>query len=168
MAGDFTGGGGDGKRKAVDIDMNLVPFIDMMSVLVSFLLITAVWTNLAQINIKPGGVGHDAEQQPPPEPVVNLSVLVAQDGLWVGLTNGQPRHIDKQGDGSYDWGSLGEALQFYKHESGFFNDRDDIEVAAEDHVDYQSVIAAMDMAVQREFRGIRYVDPASLSVRFKQ
>jgi biopolymer transport protein ExbD len=160
-------GGGAGGRKSVDVDINLVPFIDMMTVLVAFLLLTAVWSHLAQLNVKPGGTGKDPSDKKPPEDIINLSVLVAQDGIWIGLSNGQPRHIAKQGD-NYDWAALGEALQYYKVESGLFKDRDDIEVAAEDRVDYQSVINAMDTAVQKEFLGLRYVDPSSLSVRFKQ
>lgn len=168
MAGDFTGGAGKGGRKPVDIDMNLVPFIDMMSVLVAFLLLTAVWTNLAQINIKPGGLGHDTETLPPPQPPINLSILVAEDGDWIGITTGQPRKIDKLPDGSYDYDALGEALKYYKNESGIFNERDDVEIAAEDKVDYQAVISTMDTAVANQFKGIRYVDPSSLSVRFKQ
>jgi len=168
MAGDFTGGAGRGGRKPVDIDMNLIPFIDMMSVLVAFLLLTAVWTNLAQINIKPGGLGHDTEQLPPPQPPINLSILVAEDGDWIGITTGQPRKIDKLADGSYDYDALAEALKYYKNESGIFNERDDVEIAAEDKVDYQAVISTMDTAVANQFKGIRYVDPSSLSVRFKQ
>ena len=168
MAGDFTGGAGRGGRKPVDIDMNLIPFIDMMSVLVAFLLLTAVWTEFAQINIKPGGVGRDAEQIPPQPPPINLSVLAAQDGMWVGITTGQPRKIDKLADGSYDYDALAEALKYYKNESGIFNDRDDVEIAAEDKVDYQAVISTMDTAVASQFKGIRYVYPSSLSVRFKQ
>jgi biopolymer transport protein TolR len=165
MAGISVGEGGSGGRKPLDIDMNLVPFIDMMSVLVAFLLLTAVWTNLAQINIKPGGVGSDTDQTV--NPPINLSVLVAQDGLWVGITTGQPRKIDMVGE-EYNFEALGEALTYYKKESGIFNERDDLEIAAEDKVTYQSVITAMDTAVAKEFKGIRYVDPASLSVRFKQ
>ncbi len=160
--------GGGGGRKAVDVDLNLVPFIDVMSVLVAFLLLTAVWTNLAQINIKSGGVGHDVENTPPAEPPINLSVLLAQDGVWVGITTGQPRKIDKNGDGTYNFDALGDVLQDYKKNTDIFKDRDDIEVAAEDKVDYQSVISAMDTAVAKDFKGIRYVDPSSLSVRFKQ
>jgi biopolymer transport protein TolR len=168
MAGDYTGGGGAKGRRPVDIDMNLIPFIDMMSVLVAFLLLTAVWTNLAQINIKPGGMGHDTETLPPSTPPINLSILVAEDGQWVGITTGQPRKIDKLPDGAYDYDALAEALQYYKKESGIFAERDDIEIAAEDKVDYQAVITTMDTAVAKDFKGIRYVDPASLSVRFKQ
>ena len=154
-------------RRAVDVDMNLVPFIDMMSVLVAFLLLTAAWTNLAQINIKPGGVGTDTEQKPPEPPPINLSVLVALDGVWIGTTTGQPRKIDKIGE-EWDFNALTEALSYYKKESGIFTDRDDIELAGEDTIQYQTMITAMDTAVAQGFTGLRFVDPASLSVRFKQ
>ena len=154
-------------RRSVDVDINLVPFIDMMSVLVAFLLLTAVWTNLSQINIKPGGVGTDTEQKPPEPPPINLSVLVAQDGVWIGTTTGQPRKIDKVGE-EWDFNALTEALSYYKKESGIFTDRDDIELAGEDTIQYQTMITAMDTAVAQGFTGLRFVDPASLSVRFKQ
>jgi len=160
-----TGGGGGGKK--VDIDINLVPFIDVMSVLVAFLLLTAVWTNLAQINIKPGGVGKDPETVQEQPPQVNLSVLVASDAIWVGITTGTPMQIPKAGD-SYDYDALYNELVRYKKESGLFNDRDDIEVAAEDLVDYQTLVTVMDRAVEAKFTGVRYVDPPALSVRFKQ
>ena len=42
-------GTGDGK-KSVNVDLNIVPFIDLMSCLTAFLLVTAVWVNIAQIN----------------------------------------------------------------------------------------------------------------------
>src|SRR5262245_65990969 len=99
-----TGGGGGG-RKAVDVDINLVPFIDMMSCLVAFLLITAVWTNLAQLNVKPKGVGRDAEQQMPTEPPSNLSILVATDSIWVGGTVGNRQQIKKNRE-NHDFDSL--------------------------------------------------------------
>jgi biopolymer transport protein ExbD len=158
---------GGKKGHGVDIDINLVPFIDMMSVLVAFLLLTAVWTNLAQLSIKAGGVGRDSEQTPPETPPINLSVLVASDGLWVGVTTGQPQKIDKIGE-DYDYESLKTELVRYKKESGIFNERDDIEVAAEDAIEYQYLVNVMDTAIAAEFLGVRYVDPQSLSVRFKQ
>jgi biopolymer transport protein ExbD len=169
MAGAIdTGEGAHGERgrRAVDADVNLIPFIDTMTVLTAFLLMTAVWTNYAQLSIKPGGLGRDAETVPT-EPPINLSVLLANDGIWVGLSNGQPTKIDKVND-VYNFEALNTVLTDYKKTSGLFTDRDDIEIAAEDAVDYQSVINAMDTAVATEFKGIKYVDPQSLSVRFKQ
>ena len=40
-----SGGGG----KSVDVDINLVPFIDLMSVTISFLIMTAVWTQVGRL-----------------------------------------------------------------------------------------------------------------------
>ena len=44
---------GTGDKKSVNVDLNIVPFIDLMSCLTAFLLVTAVWVNIAQINIAP-------------------------------------------------------------------------------------------------------------------
>ena len=159
--------GGSGTGKSVDVDINLVPFIDLMSCLVAFLLVTAVWTNVAQMPVTPKGVGRDAEQTLPTEPPVNISVLVAQDSLWVGLTTGDRRQIKKNGE-DQDWPALEETLNEYKNNSGIFKDRKDIELAAEDGVKYQDVISAMDSAIAKGFPDIGFVDPNSLSVRFKQ
>ena len=48
-------GAGDGD--SVNVELNVVPFIDLMSCLTAFLLVTAVWSQYAQINIKPKGLG---------------------------------------------------------------------------------------------------------------
>lgn len=167
--GDFgASAGSSGGRKSVDVDMNLVPFIDMMSVLVAFLLLTATWVQLSQINIKPGGVGRDTENLPKGDPPIMLSVLITQDSLWIGTTTENPRQIkNTEGTGAYNFDALSEALQYYKKESGIFTDRDEIQIAAEDKVEYQTVISTMDIAVAKGFKGIQYLDPASLSVRFR-
>ena len=158
-----SGGGG----KSVDVDINLVPFIDLMSCLVAFLLVTAVWTNVAQMKVTPKGVGRDAEQQLPSEPPVNISVLVSSDSIWIGLTTGDRRQIKNEGD-NYNFVALEDVLNEYKNNSGIFTDRKDIEIAAEDGVMYQAVISAMDSAIAKGFPDIGFVDPNSLSVRFKQ
>jgi biopolymer transport protein ExbD len=159
-----TGGGGG--RKSVDAHIELVPFIDMMSCMVAFLLITAVWTDLAQLNVRPKGVGRDAEQQMPTEPPINISVLVATDSHWIGLTTGDRRQIKKLGE-EYDWPGLEAALTEYKA-SGIFSNRKDIEIAGEDKVTYQALVSTMDSAIAKGFDDVGYVDPQSLSVKFKQ
>lgn len=51
-----------GGRRAVDVEINLIPMIDLLMVLISFLLITAVWTHMARINA-------DAQVPGPPREV---------------------------------------------------------------------------------------------------
>ncbi|MBK7890416.1 MAG: biopolymer transporter ExbD [Bdellovibrionales bacterium] len=40
-----------GSGRSTNVDVNLVPFIDLMSVLITFLLITAVWTQVSMIQL---------------------------------------------------------------------------------------------------------------------
>jgi biopolymer transport protein ExbD len=162
-----TGGGG---KKGVDVDINLVPFIDMMSCLVAFLLITAVWTNLAQIAGKPKGLANQS-QTPPADPnKPYVSVLVATDSVWVGISTGDRTQIKKLAQ-DYDWESVRTKLAELKGLIGndsAGNPREDIEVAAEDGVTYQQIIAAMDNAMDKGFKDVGFTDPASLTVKFKQ
>lgn len=50
MAGVDIGGGGKGGRKKLDMEINMVPMIDLLMVTISFLLITAVWVHSARID----------------------------------------------------------------------------------------------------------------------
>jgi len=60
MAGIDVGGGHGGKR-ALNMDIPLIPFIDFLLCLVAFLLVTAVWSQMARINA-------DAKVPGPPRP----------------------------------------------------------------------------------------------------
>lgn len=60
MASIDTGGGHGGKR-TMNFELPLIPFIDFLLCLVSFLLITAVWSQMARINA-------DARVPGPPRP----------------------------------------------------------------------------------------------------
>jgi biopolymer transport protein ExbD len=53
--------GGHGGKRAVNQELPLIPFIDFLLCLVSFLLITAVWTQMSRINA-------DARVPGPPDP----------------------------------------------------------------------------------------------------
>lgn len=41
-----------GGRKSLDAEINLVPFIDLLSVCICFLLMTAVWTTINTVQVK--------------------------------------------------------------------------------------------------------------------
>jgi biopolymer transport protein ExbD len=41
-----------GGKKSVDFQINLIPMIDLLSVLISFLLMTFVWTQIVKIDVK--------------------------------------------------------------------------------------------------------------------
>src|ERR1700748_1019319 len=94
-----TGGG----KGDVNVEINIGPFIDLMSCLTAFLLVTAVWVNIAQINIQPKGKSRDTATVKEDDEHVTLSILIQADQVWGGVSrvnDFQP--IPKKGD-EQDW-----------------------------------------------------------------
>jgi len=58
MAGVSVASGGRGGRRALDMELNMVPMIDLMMVTIAFLLLNAVWTQMGRLDASaraPGG-----------------------------------------------------------------------------------------------------------------
>ncbi len=49
------------RKKTLDFEVNLIPFIDLLSTCICFLLLTAVWINVASMNVKQAVGGQAAE-----------------------------------------------------------------------------------------------------------
>ena len=49
-----SGPSNKGRRKAMNFELNLVPFIDVLSTCICFLLVTAVFINLGRLSREPG------------------------------------------------------------------------------------------------------------------
>lgn len=49
------------RKKGLDFEINLIPFIDLLSTCICFLLLTAVWVNVASMNVKQAVGGQSAE-----------------------------------------------------------------------------------------------------------
>ena len=67
MAVSIDGGGGD-RKKPLNADLNLVPYIDLLTCMVAFLLITAVWTQLARLKVGQRGPGTSEDVSRPAVP----------------------------------------------------------------------------------------------------
>lgn len=85
MAGGMdVGSPARGGKKPLDAAINLVPFIDLMAVTISFLIMTAVWTQLGKLEVSQEGAGllADATAAPPPPPVI---VKVSREKITIAL-----------------------------------------------------------------------------------
>ncbi len=96
MGGVDVGGGGKGKRKSLDSEINMIPMIDLLMVTISFLLITAVWTHMARINA-------DAQVPGPPRPDVEQEKVEPEKQLHV-MMQGEEKFVLvwKQGSTTVD------------------------------------------------------------------
>jgi biopolymer transport protein TolR len=86
MAGGMDlGNGGKGGKKPLDVAINLVPFIDLMAVTISFLIMTAVWNQIGRLQVSSNGPSEQQEQpdKPPPPPVIVL-ITVKEFKVTVG------------------------------------------------------------------------------------
>jgi len=163
--------GADDGKKNVNVEINIVPFIDLMSCLTAFLLVAAVWVNIAQLNIQPKGKSRDTSQQQIDEEKPILSILVQSDKIWVSVSRVDDyKPIPKKGD-EQDWDTY-EATLKEKKLGSYFNDRTDLEIAGESTtqgpVKYQDIIHAMDIAVKVGFIDVGLTDPNGLAAKPQQ
>src|SRR5215207_9202695 len=94
----ISAGGGHGGKKSVDHSIPLVPFIDLLLVCVMFLLVTAVWNQLARLNANQQKPGQEAALETPlEEPEKDqLFLHIAKDtGYTLFSTQGESQEIPK-------------------------------------------------------------------------
>lgn len=158
--GGISVGGGHGGKKSVDSDIPLVPFIDLLLCCVMFLLVTAVWNQLARINANQQQPGQNAPDEPPPqEQQIKLILQVQGDKFVLASTAAGDRiEIPKKGE-NYDLEELRNKL---KERHQLEPNRRDIIVAPEDGVRYKDVVAAMDIVVGENFPEMSLSDGAGL------
>jgi len=147
--------GGKGGRKAVDSELNLVPYIDLLTCMVVFLLMTAVWTQLARIDVTQKGQAQSAEQTDEKPPETRLVVVINEDGFLIaGGAAGDQKPIKKK-EGKYDYDTLSAILKEVKKT---YPDKRDVHIASDDTIQYQFVIQTMDTALTAQFPDIALTD----------
>lgn len=149
---------GKGGRRPLDTEINLIPMIDLLIVSISFLLITAVWTQLSRLNVMQQMPGQDVAQDRPPEEKTKVTLRITEQGYQLTSTGGDNEMIDKKGD-QYDNDKLREIL---KKVHTVDPDKKDINVSPEDGVLYKNIVAAMDVVLQEGFPELSVSDGSSL------
>ena len=145
-------------KKSVNADLNLVPYIDLLTCMVAFLLITAVWSQLARLEAHQKGQGQAGEETPP-EKVFKLVVVVNSEGFnLVADQDQQP--IPKRGD-QYDFEKLGAELKKLKDSHP---DKNDVQVASEDTIKFETLVRTMDMALSARFPDISLIDAGGAGI----
>jgi biopolymer transport protein TolR len=143
---------GKGGKKALDAELNLVPFIDLLSCCISFLLITAVWTQIAGLQISSSGGPPDPQAK---ESTIDLRLALGDKGYQLTVA-GANIDIPKV-NGAFDRKTLGEKLKTLKSS---LPDQTAITVQPEDSVAYADLVETVDTAMGEHLRNVT-VAPAN-------
>jgi biopolymer transport protein TolR len=138
---------GRGGKKDLNASLNLVPYIDLLTCMVAFLLITAVWTQLAQLKTSQVGPAKDNDGVEPP--MTKISLVVGQDEINV-LVN-QDREVLPNKDGEADLNALSALL---KRAKSLHPDKDDVQIASADTVRFDRLANVMDVTIAAGFPGV--------------
>jgi biopolymer transport protein ExbD len=147
---------GRGRRKSVSAELLLVPYIDLLTCMIAFLLITAVWTQLARLKVEQKGQGESSTGDPPQ---TKIAVLVHQDGFAI-LVNQQQHPLPHQ-RGDFDYDALTTELKRLKES---FPDKTDLQVLSEDPIKFDTLIKTMDAAMASGFPDISLLDTANAAL----
>jgi biopolymer transport protein ExbD len=120
-------------------DLNIVPMIDMMVILVFFLIFTAVFskTNVLELNLP------SSSTVPPPElpKGLKLEVIIRPDDLVVNDRNSGPLKTFANTPSGYDLQSLSDFMRQVKSQ---FPDMTDASVLSGPDVPYDTLVQVMD------------------------
>lgn len=135
--------------RSSNVDLNIVPFIDLMSVLVIFLLITAVWTQVSMIQIGSSIYGKrtsDEQVKPPPRAEVPFRLDIKTSGYNVVI--GRQQIAVPKKSGAYDGARLLSELKKIKEA---YPDKVDAVITMVDSLEYGYLIQGMDVLLQAGF-----------------
>jgi biopolymer transport protein TolR len=136
--------------KGANIELNLVPFIDLMSVLITFLLITAVWSQVSMIQL---GTSIDANKNdntapvdPPPKSDIVLRLDVRKEGFRVVMERETKTLPMKEGE--LDLPGMVEILKKFKEK---YPDKIDAVLSVQEVLTYEQMIKGFDALLMSGF-----------------
>ncbi len=143
----------DGKDsgREINTELNLVPFIDLMSVCIIFLLITSVWTQISMIQLGASIYAKKNEEQvePPKPDNISFDMRVTPSGYTVSI-NGASVQIAKV-QGKYNKKGLLTYLQQVKQR---YPQKQDGILFVDDVVPYEELVRGMDVMMMAGFSSI--------------
>lgn len=138
--------------RSANTDVNLIPFIDLMSVLITFLLITAVWTQVSMIQLGSSIYGKKTSDQiTPPPPIADIPLRLDVKESGFRLVVGPDKYtFDKRG-GEWVTSELTERLAVVRQ---MYPDKSDATVTVDNEVPYEKMILGMDALLGGGFSSI--------------
>lgn len=128
------------RSNTIDGELNIVPFIDLLSVLIIFLLFTSVWSQLSMIELGSSIYGKQVEDSAKDvKSKSSLSLSILKKG-YVLRFSGKSFFLAKK-NGKYDSVKLTALLRSYKKK---FPKQSTVAISMSNTLKYQFLVEAMD------------------------
>jgi len=130
-----------GRHNIETAELNITAFMNLMVILVPFLLITAVFSRLAILELNLPGSSTEAVD--PQEQTFQLEVIVRKDKIEVGDRNqGLLGIYPNTEEGEYDYEALSIKLSELKDR---YPDKTDASILLESDIAYDTLVQVMDL-----------------------
>lgn len=151
MGGAAAEPSGKGGKKSLDANINLVPYIDMLMTIMTFLMMTAVWTQIAMLEVQNASGGAEATaEEPDPNAPKPILILAGKEQVTVQEEGQEARPFPATQDG-YDFNGIGIELKRLKDAR---KDREVVKIQSEDGIQYQHLTRLIDIATGNELKQI--------------
>jgi biopolymer transport protein ExbD len=142
---------GKGGKKSLDANINLVPYIDMLMTIMTFLMMTAVWTQIAMLEVQNASGGAEAQpEEPDPNKPKAVMVLVGKEQVTIQEEGAEARPFLATADG-FDWNGINIELKRLKDAR---QDRNEVKIQSEDGVKYEHLTKLIDLSTGLQMKQI--------------
>ncbi|HHH35552.1 MAG TPA: biopolymer transporter ExbD [Gammaproteobacteria bacterium] len=124
-------------RHQAPAEMNITAFMNLMVILVPFLLITAVFSRIAILQLN---LPADAQGRPPEKPRLQLELILRRNAIEVAERGAAGVRVPR-GEGGYDLARISALLRDIKAR---FPDKTDITLLLEPDIPYDDLVQVMD------------------------
>jgi biopolymer transport protein TolR len=145
-----------GGKKPLDASINLVPYIDMLMTIMTFLMMTAVWTQIAMLEVQNASGGQEAQpEEPDPNKPKPILVLVTDRGVKIQEEANPdlkefPNHAS---DGGIDI-DIAAVQTELKRLKDARPERQEVKIQSEDGVKYVNLAKIIDIATGLELKAL--------------
>jgi biopolymer transport protein TolR len=141
-----------GGKKVLDAAINLVPYIDMLMTIMTFLMMTAVWNQIAMLEVQNASGGAEAQpEEPDPNKPKPILILVTDRSVKIQEeANPDTKEFPSTGDG-YDFNGVQVELKRLKEARP---DRTEVKIQSEDGVKYVDLVKIIDLSTGLDMKAL--------------
>ena len=140
-------GGGKKGKKSLDAVINVVPAIDLLSCCITFLLYTAVWTQISRLQVQQFGSGAPEPPAGEQQKALLVTLSVGESGIRLTTTAGDDSEIPAQRVGTEVHQDLKLLADKLKQLRGNYPEASSVTVSSEDTIQYGELVQVIDTCV---------------------